>query len=288
MSDDPKTSPDPLPGDSWETRLTKQVARTVNHYRRASGLTTKAFAQLCNIEFRGNGDAGPQEIRPTTLNNLFAGKRKSIGLGEIMLFARVLGVAPVALMTPVGVETDSEAWPSGLRPSEAVFDAIVGIESWGSLFEEVAASVALTDGGQEALDRHSAAFEQSRVATIDRSRRITELLLRHGRCKQDLLQRAVLFTAPPASLSDIDINALTAAVRSLASDLRSTREKLRAEGVELSALSSMLSWIDVVAVSDLTDEDIRVLVTRGAGEAGDRFLFFNEGMNNGTPTNSAQ
>lgn len=287
MSTDPKTSPEPLPGDDWETRLTKQVARTVNHYRRASGLTTKLFAEMCNIELRDNHAGPSQEVRPTTLNNLFAGKRKTIGLGEIMLFARVLGVPPVALMTPVGVEPLSEAWPSGVRPAELVFDAIVGNERWGSLLEEVEASVADVEGGQEALDRHSAAFSKSRVAIVDRSQRITELLLWHGRSKQDLMRRAVLFTAPPATLSRLDVSALTAAVRTLASDLRSVREKLRTEGVELSPLRPMLSWLDVVAVADLTDESIRELVRQGAVEAGDGFLFIESGEPDGTPSDPA-
>lgn len=287
MSLQPKTSPDPLPGDDWETRLTKQVARTVNHYRRATGLTTRMFAELCNIELRGNRDATWQEIKPTTLNNLFAGKRKSIGLGEIMLFARVLGVPPVALMTPVGVEDVSEAWPSGCRPAETVFDAIVGTQHWGSLFEEVTASIA-AEGGQAALDDHSVSFEQARIPVVDRARRIAQLLLEHGQIKRNLMNKAVLFKATAQSLNEIDIDALSAAVRKLAVDLQSARERLRSENVNLVALRPMLSWIDVVDVADLAGSEIRDLVIRGADDAGDGFLFIEMELEHGETSHSAK
>ena len=111
----PKLSINALPGDDWETRLSKQVARNISFYKYLQKLTTKQLAEICNEIYKGNG-----EIKVPTLNGLFHGKRKSISIGEIMVFARALKVAPIMLMLPVATAEDIEIVPGEtVEPLEA-------------------------------------------------------------------------------------------------------------------------------------------------------------------------
>ncbi|WP_181422561.1 hypothetical protein [Curtobacterium sp. MCLR17_043] len=101
-----KTSAEPLPGDSWEVRYTKTVVRAIAHYKAAAGMTTGELAAAVSLRA---GDPG--YLKPTTLNNLLAGKRRSIGVAELLLFAFALEVPPLALLVPVGIEDSVEMGP---------------------------------------------------------------------------------------------------------------------------------------------------------------------------------
>lgn len=92
----PNLSIQDLPGDDWETRFSKQVARNIAAYKSERKMTTKELAEACN-EIYGE----PGRVKIATLNGLFVGKRKSIGIGEILVFARALKVTPIMLMVPV-------------------------------------------------------------------------------------------------------------------------------------------------------------------------------------------
>lgn len=104
---DQKTSAYPLPGDDWEVRFTKTIVRSIAHYKTAAGLTTRDLAAACGV---AAGD--PDYLKPTTLNNLLAGKRRSIGVAELLVFAQALEVPPLALLVPLGVEDTVEYWPN--------------------------------------------------------------------------------------------------------------------------------------------------------------------------------
>jgi hypothetical protein len=92
-----KYSIDELQGDSWEVRRTKQVARAILKAKSSRGLTTERLAQLCS-EFLGQEDS----VKTSTLNGLFAGKRRSIATTELDMFARVLNVSVLDLLYPAG------------------------------------------------------------------------------------------------------------------------------------------------------------------------------------------
>jgi len=88
-----KYSLSPLPGDDWEVRFTKGVVQNIARYRDLRGFTTADLAAACNAIY-GEAD----HIKASTLNGLFAGKRKSIGIAEILVFALALNVPPIALL----------------------------------------------------------------------------------------------------------------------------------------------------------------------------------------------
>ncbi|TFD80303.1 hypothetical protein E3T54_03485 [Cryobacterium sp. Sr8] len=95
-TDERKFSLDDLPGDDWEVRFTKQVVRNVARYRDLRGLTTEQLAAGCSEVF-----GEPGKVKGNTLNGLFAGKRKNIGIAELLVFAQALNVPPIALVLPM-------------------------------------------------------------------------------------------------------------------------------------------------------------------------------------------
>ena len=91
----PKYSLEVLPGDSWETRRAKQVIRAVVRAKSDLNMTTEELARKCSAFL-----ADPESIKTSTLNGLFAGKRKSISIAELEMFASVLMLSVMDLMYP--------------------------------------------------------------------------------------------------------------------------------------------------------------------------------------------
>jgi transcriptional regulator with XRE-family HTH domain len=83
----------PLDADDWEVKFTKSVVRNIARYRDERGITTAELAQACNEIY---GEEG--KVKASTLNGMFAGKRKSIGVAELLVFAQALNVPPLALV----------------------------------------------------------------------------------------------------------------------------------------------------------------------------------------------
>lgn len=92
----PKYSIEDLPGDTWEVRRTKQVARAILRTKIARGMTTDALAKQCSV-YLGEENA----VKTSTLNGLFAGKRRTISFTEIEMFSQVLGISMLELLYPV-------------------------------------------------------------------------------------------------------------------------------------------------------------------------------------------
>lgn len=88
-----KTGIEDLPGDDWEARFTKQVVRNIARYKDERSMSTVDLASRYSEVV---GELGA--LKPTTLNNLLAGKRSRIAITEILLFAKALNVPPVALV----------------------------------------------------------------------------------------------------------------------------------------------------------------------------------------------
>ena len=115
------TSANALPGDDWSVRLTKQTFRTIAYYKDAMGITTAELARRFS-ETVGDPDA----MKTTTLNNLLAGKRKSISFSEIIAFAYALGLPPIALMVPLRETGAIQALPTQDLTALQFNEAIIG------------------------------------------------------------------------------------------------------------------------------------------------------------------
>lgn len=79
----------------WPTGLTAVTARQVRKYRDAAGLSAQQLADLMAAEI------GTTYTR-TQVTNLESGRRETITVGEILGFARILGVPPLLLLLPLG------------------------------------------------------------------------------------------------------------------------------------------------------------------------------------------
>lgn len=120
----PKYSMQALPGDDWEVRLTKTVIRNIAMLKDEQGITTEQLARRCN-EFLGESDA----IKTSTLNGLFAGKRKAISVPEMVMFATALGVPVISLLASPWVQ-ELEVRPGSVMDPVAALRTMVGIEAW--------------------------------------------------------------------------------------------------------------------------------------------------------------
>ncbi len=94
-TDAARFSLDTLPSDEWGARRTKQIFRAIARAKNAAGLTTDQLATMCS-DYLGE----PGAIKLGTLNGMFAGKRKSISVVEVEVFAAVLGVPFFDLIYP--------------------------------------------------------------------------------------------------------------------------------------------------------------------------------------------
>lgn len=120
----PKYSLHPLPGDSWEVRFTKQVARNILRAKDDAGLTTGQLATRCN-EFLGSED----QVKLSTLNGLFAGKRRSIGVSEIFMFAAALDKPAFELLLSPDTE-QSEVRPGQMMSTAEAIKTALGLAPW--------------------------------------------------------------------------------------------------------------------------------------------------------------
>lgn len=106
---------DPLPGDEWEVRRTKQILRAVVRQKNELKMTTEELAKRC-AKF-----LDVEEFKPATLNGLFSGKRKSVSATELEMFSAVLHCSVLDLLYPPGEEI--EAPDGSKRPSGAALVA---------------------------------------------------------------------------------------------------------------------------------------------------------------------
>ncbi|MDJ0337621.1 helix-turn-helix transcriptional regulator [Cryobacterium sp. PH31-O1] len=165
-SDTRKFSLDNLPGDDWEVRFTKGIVRTIAHYRDLRGLTTEQLAAKCS-EALGE----PGKIKGNTLNGLFAGKRKSIGMAEMLVFARALDVPPIFLMLPMATGDDVEIGPGESIHAYAAYCYVTAVPRQPleyKLETRTYRELGPWDNSTVILDtlaRHETAINQLRMAT---------------------------------------------------------------------------------------------------------------------------
>jgi len=95
---------DQLKEAPWEEAFSSAIVSRIAEWKRRRGLSTAGLAS------RYSEIAG-RRLNVTALNNILAGKRKSIGVAEVFLFARALDVSPMNLMLPVDSNTAEEVLP---------------------------------------------------------------------------------------------------------------------------------------------------------------------------------
>ncbi len=114
---EPKFSIETLSTDGWEARRTKQIARAVLRLKNDRGYTTEQLARRCSV-FMGADDA----VKTATLNGLFAGKRKTVSVTEVQMFAYALDTSVIDLMYPPAELVE-------VRPSRFVSSSDALVES---------------------------------------------------------------------------------------------------------------------------------------------------------------
>ncbi|MFJ2708870.1 helix-turn-helix domain-containing protein [Streptomyces sp. NPDC087428] len=88
----------------WAHRVAAVVAGEVRRYREMRGLSAQQLADACAKQ--------GMPIQRSVIANFENGRRTSIGVAELLMFAAVLEVPPVVLLFPVGYETSTEYLPN--------------------------------------------------------------------------------------------------------------------------------------------------------------------------------
>lgn len=85
--------------DDFEKRQTGEIVKRIDLYRRRREMTVEDLARKL--------DSLSWPVSLSTLNGILGGKRRSISVAEMFVFARALGVSPAYLLLPI--ETNGEA-----------------------------------------------------------------------------------------------------------------------------------------------------------------------------------
>ncbi len=218
--------------EPWDVALTKAVVRAIVRYKDAAGWTTAQLAARV-------GDVLGETVTVPALNNLFAGRRKTIGIGELLAFAAALGVPPLALLAPL------HAPEVRLLPNltASPLEAAAYFGSWGAY------------GTEELLGPST-----SSAAADDRD--VLALVIRHWaalyRIDQVLREvRPVRYTGPiPESFREQRRTELPQAVQ----EVRDVREIWRQHEVIPPDLGR-LAWIDQIDAADVFNMSDDVIVS---------------------------
>lgn len=89
--------------EGWSARYTKVVAAEVRRYREECGLSAQQFADACT-------EAG-LPMKRSIIANFENGRRATVSIDELLVFAKVLKVPPIYLMLPVGRADETEVLP---------------------------------------------------------------------------------------------------------------------------------------------------------------------------------
>jgi hypothetical protein len=208
-----KTSVDDLPGDDWETKFTKHIVRNILRYKDELGLSTAALAEKYSQAL-----GSPGALKPTTLNNLLAGKRARISVTEVILFARALDVAPIALIFSSKNEslTYLPDWPSGSLSIDGLASFVGDVGNSNAFFES--------------------------VAPFNLVRQLNEQYFRVNQLNYELIayQQARARSSVDAELSVPPVTDLVTALEYLALLRKQTRES----GIRTHALPEYLAFVD--------------------------------------------
>lgn len=93
-----------MTSEHWPGVFTARVVQAMREARRAGGLTMGDLAQGC-------ADRGHPEITEQTIKNLETGRRASMTIADFVVLADALGVPPVTLLFPLGIDATVEVVP---------------------------------------------------------------------------------------------------------------------------------------------------------------------------------
>lgn len=88
----------------WSERLAGVVARELRRHREARAMSAQQLADACT-------QAG-MPLQRSVIANFENGRRASIGVAELLMFANVLDVPPLSLICPAGYEPEMEILPN--------------------------------------------------------------------------------------------------------------------------------------------------------------------------------
>ncbi|MGI5127451.1 helix-turn-helix domain-containing protein [Pseudonocardia sp. CA-107938] len=88
----------------WPAELTRTTARQIRALREHARLSAQQLADRMADEIGGS-------YTRTQVTNLESGRRETITVGEVLAFARILGVAPLMLVFPLGSPDAVEVLP---------------------------------------------------------------------------------------------------------------------------------------------------------------------------------
>ncbi|GAB3389205.1 hypothetical protein GCM10027568_11120 [Humibacter soli] len=228
----PKTTLDSLPDDPWETRLSKTVFRTIARYKEEMRLSTPELAARVSAVLQ------PDEIKPTTLNNMLAGKRKAITLPEVFAFAKALGVPPAALVVPLRGEEQVEMFPGEHFAAEEALDLLRGTY--------VRTEVEADAGGP--LEVGAGWFAVQMLDQYAKVSRAETLLRNEFSVVATRALEPEKYT--PETVQQSGLERLKEAVR----DYRNTRDEAVRLGAELAPVSADLAWLLEVRSDEISPQ----------------------------------
>ncbi|MGW0626052.1 helix-turn-helix domain-containing protein [Streptomyces sp. NPDC002758] len=102
----------------WPSRLGRSIADEVKRYRRMRGMSAQQLSDAC-------AELG-HPIARSVIANFESGRRPTISVAEVLVFARALGVPPVLLLYPLGRVEDVEVLPGNVQRTSAAVDWFTG------------------------------------------------------------------------------------------------------------------------------------------------------------------
>lgn len=100
--------------EAWQKGLSDQVVTEIIRYR--------DLRKISNDELRRRLGVLGWDLTRDSLASVLGGKRKSMPISDVLLFAQALNVPPVALIFPIWSNQPTKLWPSGEADSYAIDD----------------------------------------------------------------------------------------------------------------------------------------------------------------------
>lgn len=198
-----------MPQGDWSDGMAQQIGQRLRRYRDARGLSAQKVADACT--------ALGVPIDRNVLASLENRRRNIVTVAEVIAFARVLGIPPLALIYPVGDDEPIEAFP--------------GIQT-------DAFTAARWFAGETALPGDA-------ELSIDAAPNVLALYRSHARLVDELLQQieATRRTLNDSASTPGEIKAAQDATRARAEALEIERSLIRYLGVRMPLLPDAIGGV---------------------------------------------
>jgi transcriptional regulator with XRE-family HTH domain len=104
--------------EDWQRHVVDVIASQVRRYRHERGMSAQQLADTCT-------DLG-LPIQRSVLANFENGRRPTISVPELLVFAAALDVPPVLLLLPLGQEQQAEILPGRASPTADALAWLIG------------------------------------------------------------------------------------------------------------------------------------------------------------------